>query len=185
MTTPDKMRGVRSFEEKGWWKMRSESFGELGTFPRLVRVTLLVSIVALLVGLNPMAGRASSQEDCGDPDYAADRIIVKMKDGASEEAIARIKTINGEGEEIKFSTGAWTADLPAGYTVPEAIELYESDPDVEYAEPDYYAYPAQHCSEGGAAFGRLSLTALIPLSEARSSLTQHPYTTTGRTPHPT
>ncbi|MGH3086466.1 MAG: S8 family serine peptidase [Rubrobacteraceae bacterium] len=118
---------------------------------RSFQATLLSLATALLliwagVGQNP-----ALSQGCEDPGYAEDHIIVKMKDDASEEAIQRMKDVNGAGEEHEFSANTWTVDLPAGYTVPEAVELYEQDPDVEYAEPDYYLYPAQHCPESGAA----------------------------------
>lgn len=111
---------------------------------------LLLIAAILLTGAGVGQDRALSQS-CEGPGYAEDHIIVGMKEGASEEAIQRMKDINGAGEERELMTNIWTVDLPDGYNVPEAEELYERDPDVEYAHPDYMVHTEGHCPRTVAA----------------------------------
>ncbi len=130
-----------------------KSFQAEMTTDRMARrgAALLTLVAAvLLTGAGFGQDRALSQS-CEEPGYAEDRIIVGMKEGVSEEAIQRMKDINGAGEERELMTNIWTVDLPDGYNVPEAVELYERDPDVEYAHPDYVVHTEGHCPRTGAA----------------------------------
>lgn len=137
-------------------KDRETMFEPSAEARRLSKSLWIVLLVASLVfvWLNSGAERALSQS-CEDPGYATDHILVRMEDEASEEALDRMKNLNGEGGEAEFYPNTWRVDLPAGYSVFQAVGLYGSDQDVEYAEVDQLAQPdqaGQNCPEVGARF---------------------------------
>ncbi len=113
------------------------------------RLSIMFSVLSfvvlggLFVGAPGEAG-ASSDPDLGGEKFVSDRVIVKLKEGATEEAV----------EEVNRSIGARTTDriprlrltvveLPENLSVEEAVKLYESLPDVEYAQPDCLYTPSQ------------------------------------------
>ena len=100
---------------------------------------LPIVLVTLSIGLGASAERAVSTT-C--ENYAPDHILVRMNEGASAEAIEKMKSLNGDGAEhdSRGLDRLWVVYLPAGLTVPEVVELYRASPDVEYAHPDYYLY---------------------------------------------
>lgn len=108
---------------------------------------MLVALVALL----SLSGPAATQENCADPGYATDHILVGMREGAPAESIEKMKTLNGDLAERNFFQNAWIVDLPAGLAVLEAVKLYATSPDVAYAEVDAIAYPDGACNEPGTA----------------------------------
>jgi thermitase len=72
------------------------------------------------------------------PKFAPDRVLVKFKPGSAAAAIGEahrqaqghtIRTISGIGVQV--------VRVPAG-TVPGKVAVYRANPNVEYAEPDYY-----------------------------------------------
>ncbi len=122
-------------------------------------IALPVVAVVLLVGLAFGVRSASSQESCGDPGYATDHILVKMREGASVESLDLMKGLNGEGkEEFLPLSRIWVVGVPAGKTAPEAVELYKASPDVEYAELDAHVYPEQACAGDGGGTGLVDFT---------------------------
>lgn len=122
----------------GRWTMNLAFLGIAKRLPGAAMVALLMAVVLLAAVSGLMAVPAASQEtSCPNPDQAANHIVVKLKEGASEEAVDRMRAVNGEGQEQYLTLSkVWLVDLPTGLTVSEAVELYGSDRDVEYAEPD-------------------------------------------------
>jgi subtilisin family serine protease len=73
--------------------------------------------------------------------WVADEIIVKFQGGLSQQ---RIDTINRRQGGSILSTSPFAGfkkiKLPAGKAAEQMIERYRQEPDVEYAELNYYAY---------------------------------------------
>ncbi len=80
--------------------------------------------------------------------YAADRVIVRFKSQKTDEpSISNVKIGMAHakvGATVKkdFSSegvsGLQVVQLPSGIDVQSAVEEYQSNPDVLYAEPDYF-----------------------------------------------
>ena len=73
-------------------------------------------------------------------EYAPDEILVKFKSDVREDAI---NTMNSEYETSVKSTllsGTKILNVPSGKTVDEMVRIYESLPEVEYAEPNYIVH---------------------------------------------
>ena len=73
-------------------------------------------------------------------EYAPYEILVKFKPDVEEDAI---NTMNSEYETSVKSTllsGTKVLNVPVGKTVDEMVRIYESLPDVEYAEPNYVVH---------------------------------------------
>jgi len=75
------------------------------------------------------------------PRWVPNEIVVKFKKGVPEN---RIELINQRhGTSVLYTSpfaGFKRIKLPAGKAVKQAVELYNREPDVEYAELNYYAY---------------------------------------------
>jgi len=100
-----------------------------------LRVTALLAM--LLLAPTPV-GAAGKPDIAGLPRFAPDRILVKFKAGtlssdigalASQTGATSLRTIPGLGVHV--------LRVPAG-SVSENIAVYLQNPNVEYAEPDYY-----------------------------------------------
>lgn len=75
------------------------------------------------------------------PAYAPGRILVKYRPKLPAAAKDDYKAHWGITSIKDFrAIGVRQLKLPAGMTVEQALELYRDDPNVEYAEPDYYLY---------------------------------------------
>jgi len=77
------------------------------------------------------------------PPYVADEIIVKFREDADPTDVGDF--MNEEGgsaipthEPVDFTL----IQLPEGMDVPTAVSIYNQNPDVEFAEPNFYRYPA-------------------------------------------
>jgi len=109
------------------------------------RLIILLSLY-LMFGL---AGRVSAGFSAdrdragfsGRAKCASDQIVVKFRKGVSEE---RIGSINGRHAASVLYTspfaGVKRIKVPHGKTAERMVELYGREPEVAYAEPDYYAY---------------------------------------------
>jgi subtilisin family serine protease len=70
-------------------------------------------------------------------DFRSDRVLVKLRPGASSSAITNLQAEIGVKKVTKaeqFGIDIW--DIPSG-KVEETISAYENDPRIEYIEPDY------------------------------------------------
>lgn len=73
--------------------------------------------------------------------YVPDEVLVKFAPAARETATRRYREQRGFRTLRRFaSIRAQQERLPAGLTVEAALALLRSDPDVIYAEPNYYRY---------------------------------------------
>jgi len=85
------------------------------------------------------------------PLFAPDSIIVRFQPEVAEdisllsETAWRVHARHGTSVRRDFSddglSGLQVIELPEDLSVSDAIGLYRQDPDVLYAEPDYYCYP--------------------------------------------
>jgi len=72
------------------------------------------------------------------PPYAPDRILVKFKPGTAAKAIGEAhRQAQGKALGTIRGIGVTVIQVPAG-TVPDKVARYEANPNVQYAEPDYY-----------------------------------------------
>ena len=75
------------------------------------------------------------------PKWVPNEIIVKFKKGLSEDHINQ--TNRRHGTSVLYTSpfaGFKTIMVPAGKTPRQVVELYNREPDIEYAELNYYAY---------------------------------------------
>jgi subtilisin family serine protease len=73
--------------------------------------------------------------------YVPGELLVKYKPSVRAAASEHYQTRWGISTLRSFrSIGVQHVKLPEGMTVDEALEIYRDDPDVEYAEPNYYWY---------------------------------------------
>ncbi len=100
-----------------------------------------VAYAALLAALLIMPTRVSAERIsiAGKvPAFAPDRILVKFKPGAAAADIGALTQQTGAGSLRTIpGLGVHVLRVPAG-TVLQNIAVFERNPNVEYAEPDYY-----------------------------------------------
>jgi len=72
------------------------------------------------------------------PDYASDRVLVKFHPGTAASAVGKAHRQSG-GKQMKVIPGieVHVMQVPNG-SVEKKIAIYQANPNVEYAEPDYY-----------------------------------------------
>ncbi|MBA7628910.1 Thermophilic serine proteinase [subsurface metagenome] len=93
------------------------------------------------IGFAGLAVRPASLRAAGRPRWVPNEIVVKFKEGLPENRIDRIN--QRHGTSVLYTSpfaGFKRIKLPAGRTARQAVELYNREPDVEYAELNYYAY---------------------------------------------
>ncbi len=113
----------------------------------LIAFTILVFSATL--GIQPQ--QALSQTEQSNPNsgteaqaFAPGRIIVKAEEEAPANAVESLnRETEASIEERLPVSGVEVVDLPRDLSVAEAVERYESSPDIEYAEPDYEVEPSQ------------------------------------------
>ena len=87
---------------------------------------------------------------------APDRIIVKLEENASRADLEQINEENNASTEKDLPRSQVNVvDLPRDLPVNEAVETYEADPNVEFAEPDFVLRPAQTTSANDSYYPRL------------------------------
>ncbi len=85
----------------------------------------------------------SSGQPSKGPAYVPGELLVKYRPAARAVASEYFRTRWGVSTLRTFKAiGVQHVKLPKGLTVEEALEIYQDDPDVEYAEPNYYRYIA-------------------------------------------
>jgi subtilisin family serine protease len=71
-------------------------------------------------------------------DYGEGEVLVKFRAGADRARADDLHRAAGAMEIVEFKdAGIEKIKLPSHISVPEAVEYYRQDPDVEYAEPNY------------------------------------------------
>jgi serine protease len=106
--------------------------------------TLLAGFLLLCfseTGFANLAIRQAGSADTKRPEWVPNEIIVKFRKNLSQDRISQINRRHGT---VVLSTspfaGFKTVMVPAGKTPKQLIELYNREPDIEYAELNYYAY---------------------------------------------
>jgi len=96
----------------------------------------------------------SSGQPSKGPAYVPGELLVKYRPSIRAAATEFYRTQWGISTLRTFRTiGAQHLKLPKELTVEEALEIYKNDPDVEYAEPNYYRYIT--ATPNDTNFGRL------------------------------
>jgi subtilisin family serine protease len=96
----------------------------------------------ILVAAGEAAARNSNLLSSA-PAYVPDELLVKYRPEVRETAARSYKARFNIAALRKFKiTGYQQVKLPKGTSVEDALELFMQDPDVEYAEPNYYLYAA-------------------------------------------
>jgi len=70
-------------------------------------------------------------------EYVPDEILVKFKPDVGEDAINKINSKYGTSVKSTLLSGTKILKIPSDKTVYEIVIIYESLPEVEYAEPNY------------------------------------------------
>ncbi|MFH1146692.1 MAG: hypothetical protein V1736_03180 [Pseudomonadota bacterium] len=82
--------------------------------------------------------RECPKKACGKGQYQQGEILVKFKKDVSKEAIEGVnKSVGTEVIKHFHHIGAYLLKLPAGMEVKDGIKVYQGQPEVEYAEPNY------------------------------------------------
>jgi len=111
---------------------------------------LFVLSFALLI-LHLFSGPSSdAQSPSQVPAHVQDEIIVKFRKGVPEpnKELASFKVLAVRMKVFKILEGLELLKLPSGLSVEEAIEIYQQDPDVLYAEPNYIVTTTKKPSKG-------------------------------------
>ena len=99
-------------------------------------LSIIVLLVCFLVTLTPAFG-----SDAEDPAYVPGELLVKYKASIRAAAVGFYLNLYNIRTIKTFETiGAHHVKLPEGMTVEEALVIYQDDPDVVYAEPNYYRH---------------------------------------------
>jgi len=108
-------------------------------FPTLLAAFLLLYFAE--TGFAGLAVRPARFRAAGRPRWVPNEIVVKFKKGLSKNRIDRINQRHGTSVLYRSPfAGFRRIKLPVGKTASQAVELYNREPDVEYAELNYYAY---------------------------------------------
>ncbi|HSK30056.1 MAG TPA: S8 family serine peptidase, partial [Candidatus Limnocylindria bacterium] len=102
--------------------------------------------IALLLGLFVFTGwhwvqvsEAAQPTTPAAPEFVADEVIVKFRDGADEaqKELARFRVSAVRKKTFRILRNLEIVKLQPGIQVEEAVNLYRQNPDVLYAEPNY------------------------------------------------
>ena len=101
------------------------------------RLSLTAYMLLALVTLDAQTTRLAAQPQR--PTHVADEIIVKYRDSADEykKEVGRFRVAGQRKKTFKSIRGLEVIKLGRNVSVADAIELYQQDPDVLYAEPNY------------------------------------------------
>jgi len=95
------------------------------------------------------------------PEHVSDEVIVRFREGVDESRkdLARFRVSGNRKKIFKTVRGLEVIKLPRNISVQEAIAIYEQDPDVLYAEPNYKlrltAKPELTATPNDPSFGSL------------------------------
>lgn len=97
-----------------------------------------IVLMAVLLFVPNLVGAAGKPDITGLPRFASDRILVKFKPGTAASDIGALTSQTG-ATSLKTipALGVHVLRVPRG-TVTENIAVYQRNPNVVYAEPDYY-----------------------------------------------
>lgn len=97
--------------------------------------------IFLLLYLSVIPAKAGKPQVVRKPKWVSNELVVKFKNDLPQ---SRIERINRKHRTCVFYTSPFAGfkriKIPAGKTAKQMVGLYNSEPDVEYAELNYYAY---------------------------------------------
>ncbi len=108
-------------------------------FPTLLAAFLLLCFAE--IGFANFAINSAGSADTKRPKWVPNEIIVKFKNGVSKNHISQVN--RRHGTSVLYTSpfaGFKKIKVPAGRTPKQLVELYNREPDIEYAELNYYAY---------------------------------------------
>jgi subtilisin family serine protease len=103
------------------------------------RIALLLALF-VFTGLHWMqVSEAAQPTTPAAPEFVADEVIVKFRDGADEaqKELARFRVSGVRKKTFRILRNLEIVKLQPGIQVEEAVNLYRQNPDVLYAEPNY------------------------------------------------
>ena len=103
-------------------------------------VLLVIALLFIFAGLTSAAEdfKIRQLDNSSQPAYAEGEIIVKFKTDVDNQIKAKLNVQLGAAEiSTSRYSGITRVSVPADKTVEEMVELYNNDPNVEYAEPNY------------------------------------------------
>ena len=108
------------------------------------RLAIIIFVISFFLtvpaGISGQNGHGRKSKAHGS-DYVPGELLVKYKDSARSVATEYFRSRLGVSTLRRFRRiGVHHVKLPRNMTVEEALEIYRSDPDVEYAEPNYRRY---------------------------------------------
>ena len=106
--------------------------------PFSVVTATLLTLLALDMGSNSRyAAEPPPQTQMAE--HVSDEIIVKFREGVDESRkdLARFRVFGNRKKAFRIVRGLEVIKLPPNVSVQEAIDIYQQDPDVLYAEPNY------------------------------------------------
>jgi serine protease len=105
-----------------------------------ISLIILVSVI-LVFTATAFAQIIEKKPSIAGKEYVPGEIIVKFKSEVSEDAITKTNQRHRASVVYKSPVlGFRRLKIPEEKNVPEMIEFYKKDPNVEYAEPNYIAY---------------------------------------------
>ena len=104
--------------------------------------TVVAAIVLMLLGLDIGSNSQDAAElppQAQAPEHVSDEVIVKYREGVDESSkdLARFRVSGKRKKLFRSVRGLEVTKLPGNVSVQEAIDLYQQDPNVLYAEPNY------------------------------------------------
>lgn len=102
-----------------------------------IKIVLLLSLLLLPDIAAVAAPRAMHR---GAQEYVADEVLVKFKPGVSAQAAGIAVAAKGGSVRKSLRPDLVQVKLGKGQTVEATLAAYRGDPDVEYAQPNYFYY---------------------------------------------
>jgi serine protease len=96
----------------------------------------------LLTAILVLAAPVIAPLSAGAAEYVPGEVIVKYDDGTGREARAAVQAASGTEHDVDLPGGARTLAIEDGDSVGETVSELRTDPDVEYAHPNYVARAA-------------------------------------------
>src|ERR1044071_4005210 len=123
-------------------------------------ITIFVLFILLFLDLHS-SSQYAAESGAQVPEHVADEVIVKYRDGIDDSTkdLARFRVFGKRKKIFKSVRGLEVTKLPRNVSVQEAIDIYQQDPNVLYAEPNYIlrltAKPDLTATPNDPSFGSL------------------------------
>lgn len=172
---------------------------------KISKILILVLILVLIGTLNfsygsaqvklPFLVKKESPLKAPRPLFVPDEIIVKFTPGLNENSIKGLERAQGISEKYISPFSKFRVfKIPQGRSVPEMVEIFQKNPLVEYAQPNYYVYSSfvpndpfyclqwhlddslewdegtESCVAGGNPFGGINMESAWDVSTGNSNV---------------